>query len=237
MFTSDAAHRIEAQRTITAAPSMRPARWVRPASCWWSAACRNIRGRAVRPRRISRVRGRRSTTPSRRCWRMRGRVSMPLAIEPLHPAYAADRACVNTTKTGAGHLRQARSATQWRAWRRARRLSHLVGPGIGAADRARRQRSAVGLSRLRLAGADQGHPQRSRHDGRWRHRHQGGAVGRSRRRALPAIPRSRSFPTTGGEGRWTRCCRPASSGTVRWFRARSGKVGTDFPKRSCANKK
>ena len=26
------------------------------------------------------------------------RVGMPLAIEPLHPAYAADRACVNTTK-------------------------------------------------------------------------------------------------------------------------------------------
>ena len=25
-------------------------------------------------------------------------VDMPLAIEPLHPAYAADRACVNTTK-------------------------------------------------------------------------------------------------------------------------------------------
>jgi sugar phosphate isomerase/epimerase len=25
-------------------------------------------------------------------------VKMPLAIEPLHPAYAADRACVNTTK-------------------------------------------------------------------------------------------------------------------------------------------
>ena len=25
---------------------------------------------------------------------------MPLAIEPLHPAYAADRACVNTTKQG-----------------------------------------------------------------------------------------------------------------------------------------
>src|SRR6185436_15286597 len=24
--------------------------------------------------------------------------SMPLAIEPLHPAYAADRACVNTTR-------------------------------------------------------------------------------------------------------------------------------------------
>jgi sugar phosphate isomerase/epimerase len=25
-------------------------------------------------------------------------VKMPLAIEPLHPAYAADRACVNTTR-------------------------------------------------------------------------------------------------------------------------------------------
>src|SRR6202158_4141297 len=27
-----------------------------------------------------------------------GEANMPLAIEPLHPAYAADRACVNTTK-------------------------------------------------------------------------------------------------------------------------------------------
>ena len=34
---------------------------------------------------------------------------MPLAIEPLHPAYAADRACVNTTQTGARYLRPARS--------------------------------------------------------------------------------------------------------------------------------
>ena len=29
---------------------------------------------------------------------MREQANMPLAIEPLHPAYAADRACVNTTK-------------------------------------------------------------------------------------------------------------------------------------------
>ena len=29
---------------------------------------------------------------------MPAQASMPLAIEPLHPAYAADRACVNTTK-------------------------------------------------------------------------------------------------------------------------------------------
>jgi len=27
-----------------------------------------------------------------------GQANMPLAIEPLHPAYAAERACVNTTK-------------------------------------------------------------------------------------------------------------------------------------------
>ncbi len=36
--------------------------------------------------------------PSPNCWNMRGKAGMPLAIEPLHPAYAADRACVNTTK-------------------------------------------------------------------------------------------------------------------------------------------
>ena len=29
---------------------------------------------------------------------MRKAARLPLAIEPLHPAYAADRACVNTTK-------------------------------------------------------------------------------------------------------------------------------------------
>src|SRR5260370_41722459 len=28
---------------------------------------------------------------------------MPLAIEPLHPAYAADRACVNTTEQTLAH--------------------------------------------------------------------------------------------------------------------------------------
>ena len=32
---------------------------------------------------------------------------VPLAIEPLHPMYAADRACVNTLEPGARHLRRA----------------------------------------------------------------------------------------------------------------------------------
>ena len=54
---------------------------------------------------------------------------LPLAIEPLHPAYAADRACVNTHEAGARHLRPARSGSQRHARRRARRLSHLVGSG------------------------------------------------------------------------------------------------------------
>ena len=158
--------------TTTAAPSTRPRRSARPASCWWSAACRNIRGRAVRLQRISPARGRRSTTPSPRCWTMRAQAQMPLAIEPLHPAYAADRACVNTTKQALDICDRLDPATHRRARRRARRLSHLVGSGADAADRARRQGSPAGVSCLRLAGADQGHPQRSRHDGRRRDRHQ-----------------------------------------------------------------
>jgi hypothetical protein len=64
--------RIASRRaTTTAAPSTKPRRWARPASCWSSAACRNIRGRAVRPRKTSRPRARRSTTPSPRCWNTR----------------------------------------------------------------------------------------------------------------------------------------------------------------------
>ena len=38
----------------------------------------------------------RCATASRRCCPMRARRGVPLAIEPLHPMYAADRACVNT---------------------------------------------------------------------------------------------------------------------------------------------
>ena len=106
------------------------------------------------------------------------RRNMPLAIEPLHPAYAADRACVNTTKQALDICDRLDPQRTRRARRRARRLSHLVGSGTDAADRARRQGSPARVSRLRLAGADQGHPQRPRHDGRRRHRHQIGARGR-----------------------------------------------------------
>ena len=87
-------------------------------------------------------------------------------------------------RAGARHLRPARSAAYRRARRRARRLSHLVGPGAAAADRPRRQGTAAGLPRLRLAGADQGHAQRPRHDGRRRDRHQIGARGGPRAQGL-----------------------------------------------------
>ena len=93
--------------------------------------------------------------------------NIPLAIEPLHPMYAADRACVNT-------LAQALD------------LCEALGDGVGVAidtyhvwwdpdldgaDRARWSgQSHIGLSHLRLAGADERSAARPRHDGRRRDR-------------------------------------------------------------------
>lgn len=83
---------------------------------------------------------------------------MPLAIEPLHPMYAADRACVNT-------LGQANDldALGPGSRRDRRHLPRLVGPGAAARDRPCRSRrvrargvAADGLSSVRLAGAHAG---------------------------------------------------------------------------------
>lgn len=142
-------------------------------------------------------------------------VGMPLSIEPLHPAYAADRACVNTT-------RQALDICD--------RLDPEISGDIGvaldvyhiwwdrsaAADRACRQEATACVSCLRLAGADERSTQRSRHDGRRRDRYPRAARCRGSR-ALPAIRKSKSFPTTGGSARWTTRCGPVSSGTVPSF--------------------
>src|SRR4051812_45435081 len=61
----------------------------------------------------------------------------------------------------------------------------------------------------------------------------------SRRRVLPAIPRSRSFRRTGGVSRWMRSCRLASRGTERWSRFRAivvtGNVGHDMRLNDCHN--
>ena len=126
------------------------------------------------------------------------RPRMPLAIEPLHPAYAADRACVNTTKQ-ALDICDRLDPQRTGALGVALDVYHVWwDPELDGADRARRQGSAARLPCLRLAGADAGYAQRPRHDGRRRHRHQIGPRARSRRRALPAIRRSRSSPMTGG---------------------------------------
>ena len=93
---------------------------------------------------------------------------VPIAIEPLHPMYAADRACVNS-------LEQALDIAE-----------AIGGGGIGAAidvyhvwwepdladqiARAGRMGAHPRASHLRLAGADQGPAERPRHDGRRGHR-------------------------------------------------------------------
>lgn len=59
--------------TTTAGRSMRPRRWARRAWYWWSAVCRNIRGRAARLQRISEKHGRKFTTPSPNCLIMQSR--------------------------------------------------------------------------------------------------------------------------------------------------------------------
>ena len=108
------------------------------------------RGRAAeRLARTSPARTSRCATASRRCCRYARDAGVPLAIEPLHPMYAADRACVNTLGARQRSLRRAGRGAR----RRGRRLSRLVGSRPGAADRARRQ-AHPHLSRLRLAGAD-----------------------------------------------------------------------------------
>ncbi|MGY3422815.1 sugar phosphate isomerase/epimerase [Bradyrhizobium sp. F1.13.4] len=97
---------------------------------------------------------------------------LPLAIEPLHPAYAADRACVNTAKQAldiCDRLDRDRSGMLGVALD----VYHIWwGSGADGADRARRAGSPARLPCMRLAGADQGHSQRPRHDGRWRDRYQ-----------------------------------------------------------------
>ena len=97
MFTSDAARRGEVRddnrRCVDEAW-----RSARPASCWWSAACRNIHGRAVPSQRTSPRRAGRSHDALGEMLDYAKQAKMPLAIEPLHPAYAADRACVNMTE-------------------------------------------------------------------------------------------------------------------------------------------
>ena len=67
-----------------------------PAWCSWSAACPARSPARPQSKDIVRARAARCATASRRRSNTRASAGMPLAIEPLHPMYAADRACVNT---------------------------------------------------------------------------------------------------------------------------------------------
>ena len=116
-----------------------------PAWCWWSAAC-PARWAARRRTRTSPARARRSPTASRRLLDDARERGMPLAIEPLHPMYAADRACVNTLEQAldlCDALDPQRSGALGVA---RRRLPRLVGPEAAGADRARRHASACSPS-------------------------------------------------------------------------------------------
>ncbi|MEI9946915.1 MAG: sugar phosphate isomerase/epimerase family protein [Chitinophagaceae bacterium] len=90
---------------------------------------------------------------------------VPLALEPLHPMYAADRACVNTLAHATDLCDQLGNGLgialdAYHVW---------WDPGPAAADRARGQ-AHHHLARLRLAGADDRPASRPRHDGRRRYR-------------------------------------------------------------------
>ena len=144
---------------------------------------------------------------------MRESCNMPLAIEPLHPMTAADR-CVRQH----ARARRSTSATARRGRRRHHRhLSRLVGSGSRISDLpCRRRRPDPRAPHLRLAGANAQPRHRPRHDGRRRHRparlspHDRGSRLSSGRRKWRSSPRS-----TGGNGRATKYCTPASTVTGR----------------------
>ena len=137
MFTSDAAHQIrrdDNRRTV-----VRPRRWARPASCWWSGLTGNIRGRAVWPRNIAAARAQVDDAIAEMTVYARD-ANMPLAISRcIRPSLPPTMFCVNTTKQALDICDRLDPQRTKRARRRARRLSHLVGPGIAAADRRARK--------------------------------------------------------------------------------------------------
>ena len=93
-----------------------------PARCRAAPAHKDIARRAQRGARRHRATA-----------RVRARsVGMPLAIEPLHPMYAADRACINTLEQALDVCDALDPQRSGRARRRGRRLPRLVGPEAAA---------------------------------------------------------------------------------------------------------
>ena len=195
--------------TTTGAPSTRPQRSARRASCWWSAACRNIPGLDQSHQRIfAAAHAQVTRRASRRCcdYAQRGRHA------------ARDRAAASDVcrrprlreydAAGARYLRRARSGADRRDRRRDRHLSYVVGRDVWP------QIARVGKDRLlAFHVCDWLVPTKDMLLDR-------GMMGDgvidipAYRRAVEAqgfdgIHRSRDcYPTTGGRGRWTRCLTP-----------------------------
>ena len=138
---------------------------------------------------------------------------VPVAIEPLHPIYAADRCCVSTLKQAldlADELGEGVGAAidVYHVWWDPELEAQLDAGGRGGADPR--------PPHLRLAGADPRPAERPRYDGRWRNRPRGDPTmvrdGGLRR---AAGGRRSSRRRTGGSGAATRCSRRVWSASGR----------------------
>ena len=108
-----------------------------------------------------------------------------LAVEPLHPMYAADRGCISLLSEALDVCDQLGEGTGVVV-----DAYHLWWDPNLAQSIARAKGAHPGASHLRLAGADEGHPARSRHDGRRRDRPAGD----------PPHGRGRGLPRLSGSG-------------------------------------
>ncbi len=168
----------------TGAPSPRPPRWPRPARparrrcwCWWPAGCpdgdRDLPGARERARDAVGALVDDAVA-----------AGVTLAIEPMHPIYAADRGVISTLGQALDVAEQFPAAAVGVA---GGHLPRLVGPAAGrAAEAGRGRRPDRRLPGLRLDHPAAGRrPAGPRHDGRRAHR-----LRRDHRcgRATPATP-------------------------------------------------
>ena len=96
---------------------------------------------------------------------------VPLAIEPMHPMYCADRGCVNTLAHALDLCDELAGKTSGDMGVAVDVYHVWWDPDLAAPDRARGRQAAARVPSLRLAGADDRPPLRPRHDGRRRDRH------------------------------------------------------------------
>ena len=183
------------------APSRRPPRWPRRAHRLRARAGPGRRRAAGRATATCPAPGRGPPTPSPTWSPTPPTAGVVLALEPLHPMYAADRGGDLHARPGA----RPRRAVPGRDRRRRRRhLPRLVGPAAGRADRAGRpRRPDRRLPGVRLDhAARRGRAARPRHDGRRPHR---------LRRHHPA---GHAMPGTPATSRWRSSTRRSGTPTL-----------------------